>query len=200
MTPSKRSPVSGSSAETIGALSVTSRRTCAATNRMMRSASALPMRSPVSWRPDVARSIQSLPSGLTITSITLGSANAAAMVGPNAVRNICRRRPCASSAAAREKRSAMGRLRRSGGALLAVGLEADDGRSLRALGGMRFEWRVVDCRCEQVGVMDGDRTPARRTRGGGRWRGGCRSGRRTTRSAFGRACAPAAARCRPAAA
>src|SRR5262245_8932066 len=105
ITPSKRSPVSGSSAETIGALSVTSRRTCAATSRMMRSASVLAMCSPVSWRPIEARSIHSLPSGLTITSMTVGSASAAAMVGPNALRSICRRRPGASSAAATEKRS-----------------------------------------------------------------------------------------------
>ena len=38
----------------------------------MRSASALPMRSPVSLRPLPARSIHSRPSGLTITSITVG--------------------------------------------------------------------------------------------------------------------------------
>src|SRR5262245_14279814 len=65
---------------------------------MMRSASAAPRRSPVNLRPMVALSIHSLPSGLTMTSITLGSASAAAMVGPKAVRSICRRRPCASSA------------------------------------------------------------------------------------------------------
>ena len=41
----------GSSAETIGAVAVTSRRTCAATRRMMRSASAESMRCPLSRRP-----------------------------------------------------------------------------------------------------------------------------------------------------
>src|SRR5262245_36933755 len=89
-------------------MSATSRQTCAATSRMMRSASVLAICSPLSSRPTEARSIHSLPSGLTITSMTAGSASAAAIVAPNAVRNICRRRPCASSAAGIEKRSAMG--------------------------------------------------------------------------------------------
>ena len=39
------------------------------------------------------------PSGLSITSSTVGSARAAAMVGPKAVRNICRRWHLASLAA-----------------------------------------------------------------------------------------------------
>src|SRR5690349_5561837 len=99
ITPSKRSPVSGSSAETMGVWSLTSRRTWAATMRTMRSASAAPMRSPLSSRPTTARSIHRRPSGLTITSMTVGSASAAAMLGPKAVRSICRRRPCASSVA-----------------------------------------------------------------------------------------------------
>jgi hypothetical protein len=37
-----------------------------------------------------------LAIGLTMTSMTVGSARAAAMVGPKAVRSIWRRRPCAS--------------------------------------------------------------------------------------------------------
>src|SRR5262245_23587012 len=105
MMPSKRSPVSGSSAETMGVCSVTSRRTCAATIRTMRSASAAPMRSPLSRRPTMARSIHSRPSGLTMTSSTVGSAKAAAILGPKAVRSICRRRASASSAAAVAKTS-----------------------------------------------------------------------------------------------
>src|SRR5262245_6170796 len=105
MMPSKRSPVSGSSAETMGVCSVTSRRTCAATMRTMRSASAAPMRSPLSRRPTTARSIHNRPSGLTMTSSTVGSAKAAAMLGPKAVRSICRRRASASSAAAVAKTS-----------------------------------------------------------------------------------------------
>src|SRR6185295_13486703 len=100
MTPSKRSPVSGSSAETMGLCSLTSRRMWAATMRTMRSVSAAPRRSPLSSRPMTARSIHRRPSGLTITSMTVGSASAAAMLGPKAVRSICLRRPCASSAAA----------------------------------------------------------------------------------------------------
>src|SRR5262245_6321615 len=74
---------------------------------MMRSASAAPRRSPVNFLPIAALSIQSLPSGLTMTSVTLESARAAAMVGPKAVRSICRRRPWASSARGTQRESAM---------------------------------------------------------------------------------------------
>ena len=65
------------------------------------------MRSPLSRRPAGTDSIHSFPSGLAITSITVGSASAAAMAGPKAVRSICRRRPSASWLAACAKRSGM---------------------------------------------------------------------------------------------
>src|SRR5215475_10205641 len=141
MMPSKRSPLSGSSAETIGAWSVTSRRTCAATMRTMRSASAAPMRSPLSCRPTPLRSIHRRPSGLTISSITVGSASAAAMLGPKAVRSICRRRPCASSVPAVVMTSAM-TLSYANGVLL--GWWVGGARRLTGGGG------------EQVGLVLGD--------------------------------------------
>src|SRR6185295_17546747 len=158
MTPSNRSPVSGSSAETIGALSVTSRRTCAATRRMMRSVSAAPMCWPESARPDVARSIHRRPSGLTITSSTVGSARAAAMVGPKAVRSICRRRSWASSAAGVENEpgSGIGLLRRRRRCGTAVGLGIGGG-GIAARRRPDLGQYVLADGGQQVGVVDGDR-------------------------------------------
>ncbi|MCY1303111.1 hypothetical protein D9M70_528030 [compost metagenome] len=90
-TPSKRSPVSGSSALSSGLLRCTSWPTCAATRRMIRSPS--PAASvPNLERPAERRSSQSTPSGLSITSTTSGSSRAAAISGPIAVRSMCVRR------------------------------------------------------------------------------------------------------------
>ena len=52
----------------------------------MRLASSGPSSSPVNERPSPIRSIQILPSGLTITSTTRLSARAAAITGPMAWR------------------------------------------------------------------------------------------------------------------
>src|SRR6516225_4847860 len=140
--PSKRSPLSGSSAETIGALSCTSRRMCVATRRMMRSASAGSTRSPVSMRPMPTLSSHSRPSGLSMTSMTRGSASAAAMAGPKAVRSICRRRPWACWAA-KEKRSAMA-------------VPAWLGRTGLALVSGSFQGGIIRCGGEQIRIVGGD--------------------------------------------
>ena len=81
--PSKRSPVSGSSAETRGVPAWTSAPTwcgdragrCA--RRRRRDPGA-----PVSTSPAASRSTQSRPSGLSITSTTPGSSSQAAIGGP----------------------------------------------------------------------------------------------------------------------
>ena len=54
----------------------------------MRSDSKEPSRSLVSMRPSPWRSSHSLPSGLTMTSITASSASASAIAGPIAVRSM----------------------------------------------------------------------------------------------------------------
>jgi hypothetical protein len=54
----------------------------------MRSASAGGTRLPVSSRPPDSRSIQSRPSGLSITSTMLGSSRYAAIDAPSAVRSM----------------------------------------------------------------------------------------------------------------
>ena len=90
--PSKRSPVSGSSALSSGLPRCTSTPTCAATNRMMRSPSASESSAPSGARPDDSRSTHSVRSGLSMTSTTSGSSRAAAMTGPIAVRSMAIRR------------------------------------------------------------------------------------------------------------
>ena len=86
--PSNRSPVSGSSAESRGAPAWTSAPTWWATSRTIRSPSSGDSRSPVSARPEDSRSIQSRPSGLSMTSTTPASSSQPAMAGPSAVRSM----------------------------------------------------------------------------------------------------------------
>src|SRR5690606_38548850 len=62
---------------------------------MMRSASAASNRAPVSTRPCPSRSSRNAPSGFTMISMTSGSASAAAICGPIAVRSMAWRRLCA---------------------------------------------------------------------------------------------------------
>ena len=81
-------PVPGSSAETRGDPGWTSAPTWCATRRMMRSPSSADRRSPVSSSPPASRSIQSRPSGLSMTSPTLASSSQPPIAGPNAVRSI----------------------------------------------------------------------------------------------------------------
>ena len=90
--PSKRSPVSGNSADSRGWPRCTSAPTWAATRRMMRSPSASGSSTPIGARPDESRSIHKVRSGFSITSTTSGSSSAAAINGPMAVRSIWMRR------------------------------------------------------------------------------------------------------------
>jgi hypothetical protein len=70
-----------------GAPAWTSAPTWWATSRTIRSPSAADSRSPVSASPLDSRSIQSLPSGFSITSTMPGSSRKAAIAGPSAVRS-----------------------------------------------------------------------------------------------------------------
>jgi hypothetical protein len=70
--------------------------TWCATRRMIRSPSAGASHSPVSASPSASRSIQILPSGLSMTLMTPGSSSHAAIAGPNAVRNMRAPRETAS--------------------------------------------------------------------------------------------------------
>jgi hypothetical protein len=96
--PSKRSPVSGSSADRSGWPRWTSAPTWAATRRMMRSPSASDSSTPIGARPDESRSIHKVRSGLSMISTTSGSSSAAAISGPIAVRSIWMRRSRATAA------------------------------------------------------------------------------------------------------
>ncbi len=86
--PSNRSPVSGSSAETIGRAGVDLQpqmRGDQADDALGILAGKLePSRDP----PSARRSTQSAPSGLSMTSTTCGSSSAAAIAGPSALRSI----------------------------------------------------------------------------------------------------------------
>ncbi len=101
--PSKRSPVSGNSADSSGWPRCTSAPTWAATSRMMRSPSASDSSTPIGARPEESRSTQRVRSGLSMTSTTSGSSSAAAISGPIAVRSIWMRR--SSDVAADERGS-----------------------------------------------------------------------------------------------
>ena len=90
--PSKRSPVSGSSADSSGWPRCTSAPTWAATRRMIRSPSASGSSTPIGARPDDRRSTQRVRSGLSMISTTSGSSSAVAISGPIAVRSIWMRR------------------------------------------------------------------------------------------------------------
>ncbi|ERU54776.1 hypothetical protein Q015_01410 [Pseudomonas aeruginosa BWHPSA002] len=90
--PSKRSPVSGNSADSSGWPRCTSAPTWAATRRMIRSPSASDSSTPIGARPLESRSTQRVRSGFSITSTTSGSSSAAAISGPIAVRSIWMRR------------------------------------------------------------------------------------------------------------
>jgi hypothetical protein len=86
--PSNRSPPSGSSAERRGRSAWTSAPTWCATRRMIRSPSAALRRWPVSSSTLASRSIQSRPSGFSITSTTSASSSQPAIPGPSAVRSM----------------------------------------------------------------------------------------------------------------
>ena len=101
--PSKRSPVSGSSAVKSGWPRCTSAPTWAATSRMMRSPSASGSSTPNGVRPDDSRSTHRVRSGLSMISTTSGSSSAVAISGPIAVRSIWMRR--SSEVAADERGS-----------------------------------------------------------------------------------------------